>query len=173
MYCIFGCEEIMDVRTVSFRWILPFWYFCFLLGNKTRLALFPKRKQKCQNGSIHRNLTVPTSEREGQLSNPRARAARTPCMEKIYGNLRKPARVRRAGAMYWFCRSQKYSTSNSTTMYTYSCTVGSSTSTRGTESAGSTVRHRSRSGVPSTPTRQSLVELLLQLYCTKFSTNII
>ena len=30
-------------------------------------------------------------------------------MEKIYGNLRKPARARRARAMHWFCRSQKYS----------------------------------------------------------------
>ena len=44
-------------------------------------------------------VKVPTSEREGKLSNPRARAARARCMEKIYGNLRKPARRRRARAM--------------------------------------------------------------------------
>jgi hypothetical protein len=29
--------------------------------NKARLALFPKRKQKYQNGNIHRKLRVPTS----------------------------------------------------------------------------------------------------------------
>ena len=32
----------------------------------------------------------------GELSNPRARAAGARCMEKIYGNLRKPARAHRA-----------------------------------------------------------------------------
>jgi hypothetical protein len=35
-------------------------------------------------------------------SNPRGRAPRAPCMEKIYENLRKPALWRRAGAMLWF-----------------------------------------------------------------------
>ena len=34
--------------------------------------------------------------REGKLPNLRTRAARAPCMEKIYENLRKPARVLRA-----------------------------------------------------------------------------
>jgi hypothetical protein len=67
--------------------------------NKASLALLPKRKQKYQNGNIHKKLKVPTSEREGKLSNPRGRAARARFMKKIYGNLRKPARNRRARAM--------------------------------------------------------------------------
>jgi hypothetical protein len=58
-YCIFGYGKITDIGTFSFRWILPFWYFCFLLEDKVSLALSSK-----------------TSEREGKLSNPRARAAR-------------------------------------------------------------------------------------------------
>jgi hypothetical protein len=62
LYCIFGREEIT-------------------------LALFAQIKQKYQNGNIHRKLTVPTSEREGKLSNPRVRAECARCMEKIYGNL--------------------------------------------------------------------------------------
>jgi hypothetical protein len=44
------------------------------------LALDAKRKQKYQNGNIHRKLTVPTSEREDKLSNPRASAARVACI---------------------------------------------------------------------------------------------
>ena len=40
------------------------------------------------------------SVREGKLSNPRGRAARARYMEKIYGNLRKPARGRRAHVMH-------------------------------------------------------------------------
>ena len=74
------------------------------------LALFSKRKQKYQNGNIHRKLGVPTSEREGKLSNPRARATRPPCTGKIYRNLQKPARALHARAMHWFCSSQKHST---------------------------------------------------------------
>jgi hypothetical protein len=61
--------------------------FCFLLGDKASLTLSPKIKQKYIDGTIHRKLKVPTSEREGELSNPRARAARparAPCMEKIH-----------------------------------------------------------------------------------------
>jgi hypothetical protein len=67
--------------------ITVFKYFWFLLGNKTSLALYPKRKQKYQNGNIHKKLTVPTSEGEGKLSNPRGRAARARCMNfppKVY-----------------------------------------------------------------------------------------
>jgi len=106
----FGHGKITDIGTVSFRWILPFWYFCFISAYKASLALYAERKQKYQNGNIHRKLTVPTSEREGKLSNPRARAARAPCREKIYENLRKPAHARLARAMHWFCRNQEYST---------------------------------------------------------------
>jgi hypothetical protein len=40
--------------------ILPFWYFCFLLAHKARLALCAKRKQKYQNGNIHRKRKVLT-----------------------------------------------------------------------------------------------------------------
>ena len=53
--------SLSDVGTLSFRWILPFWYFCFLLAYKASLALYAKRKQKHQNGNIHRKLKVPMS----------------------------------------------------------------------------------------------------------------
>jgi hypothetical protein len=54
------------------------------------------RKQKYQNGNIRRKLRVPTSEREGKLSNPRGRTARDAWRKftEIYGNPRGcPARV--------------------------------------------------------------------------------
>ena len=124
--------SLSDVGTVSFRWILPFWYFCCLLADKARLALSATRKQKYQNGNIHRKLKVPTSEREGKLSNPRARAARAPCREKFFENLRKPARPRRVRAMHWFSADHRYSThaythllqytKSSTAVYTAVCT---------------------------------------------------
>ena len=82
-YCTLGHEKITDVGTFSFRWILPFWYFCFIFEDTASPYLYVKRKQKYQNGNIHRKLRVPTSEREGKLSNPRARAPRARCMEKI------------------------------------------------------------------------------------------
>ena len=59
--CIARSTSSLDVGTVSFRWILPFWYFCFLLGNNVRLALSPKRKQNYQKCDIHGKLTIPTS----------------------------------------------------------------------------------------------------------------
>jgi hypothetical protein len=65
--------------------------FYYVLVNKLRLVLFTNRQKKYQNGNFHRKLRVPTSGREGILSNPRARAARPPCIEKnreIYGNQR-------------------------------------------------------------------------------------
>ena len=61
LYCTYDRQKITDVGTFSFRWILPFWYFCFLFVNKASLALFTNRKQKYQNGNIHRKLRVPTS----------------------------------------------------------------------------------------------------------------
>ena len=70
VYCTYERQKITDVVTVSFS-----------------LALYDERKQKYQNGSIHRKLTVTTSEREGKLSNPRGRAARAPCREKMYETL--------------------------------------------------------------------------------------
>ena len=84
--------KITDVRILSFRWILPFWYFCFIVEFTASLDLYVKRKQKYQNGNIHRKLRVPTSEREGKLSNPRARAPRARDawrkFKEIYGNPR-------------------------------------------------------------------------------------
>ena len=63
--------------------------------DKARLALFTKRKQKYQNGNINRKLKVPTSEREGKLSKPRARRAWRKFTEiQCYGNPR--ARAARA-----------------------------------------------------------------------------
>jgi hypothetical protein len=58
-------------------------------------------------------LFVATSEREGKLSNPGGRAARAQCVEKSYGNLRKPVRVRRVRAMHLFLHSQEHSNSRS------------------------------------------------------------
>jgi hypothetical protein len=68
--------------------------------------IFPLRGEKAQTKTFTSPaeisvlcIRVPTSEREGKLSNPRGRAARARCMEKIYGNLRKPAHLRRARAV--------------------------------------------------------------------------
>ena len=100
-YCIFGYEGITDVGTFSFRWILPFWYHFFRLVYKASRFQRPRGRVNCQT----------------RAGTPRAR-----CMKKIYGNLRKPARRRRARAMRWFCRGQKYSTAvvslSSTRVYT-------------------------------------------------------
>jgi hypothetical protein len=109
LYCTFGCGKITDVGTFSFRRILPFWYFCLKTGYKARLALYPVCNQKYQKWIIHRKLKVPTSEREGKLSNPRGRAARPRCMNFSPENLRDPAQGRCEGAMRLFCRGQKYS----------------------------------------------------------------
>jgi hypothetical protein len=73
--------------------------YCTYDQQEITLALYAEIKQKYQNGNIHRKRRVATSERKGKLSNPRAHAARARCMEKSYGNLRNPARERRAGAM--------------------------------------------------------------------------
>ena len=56
--------------------VFPMVQYCILGCEKSRtgsLTYLPG-KQKYQNGNIHRKLKVPTSEREGKLSNPRARA---------------------------------------------------------------------------------------------------
>jgi hypothetical protein len=60
-----------------------------MTGRKSRLALFTNRKQKYQNGNIHRKLKVPTSEREGKLSNPRGGAARARCMNFFFRKFTK------------------------------------------------------------------------------------
>jgi hypothetical protein len=84
--------SLSDVGNLIFRWILPFSYFCFLLQYKSSLALYCKRKQKYQNGNIHRKLKVPTSERESKLPIPRARHVRG-----MHGeNLRKFTKTRAA-----------------------------------------------------------------------------
>jgi hypothetical protein len=60
-YYTCGWHKIMEVVTVSFLWILPFWYFCSILAYKVRLALYAKVKHKYQNGNINKKLTVLTS----------------------------------------------------------------------------------------------------------------
>ena len=97
MYCIFGYGKITDIGTFSFRWILPFWYFCFLLAHKARMFQRPR----------------------GTLVNCQTRAyaarARDDAWRKhVCWNLRKPARAHRADAIQRFCRGQKYSTKFST-----------------------------------------------------------
>ena len=91
-YCILSYEKITDVGTLSFRWILPFWYFWIIFKYTASLYLYVKRKQKYQNGKFHRKLRVPTSEREGKLSNPRACTPRARDawrkFKEIYGNPR-------------------------------------------------------------------------------------
>jgi hypothetical protein len=49
-----------DVGTLNFRWIIYFWYFCFIWENKSSLALFTRIKQKYQKWIIHRKITVET-----------------------------------------------------------------------------------------------------------------
>jgi hypothetical protein len=48
------------------------------------------------------NILLPLNigSRDASRENPRAHVARAPCMEKIYGNIRKPARARRVRAMH-------------------------------------------------------------------------
>jgi hypothetical protein len=71
-------------------------YFCFISGYKARLG----NKAEVSNVNIHRKLRVATSEREGKLSNPRGRAARTrDAWRKFTEILRNPARKRRARDM--------------------------------------------------------------------------
>ena len=60
-YCTYDHQKITDVGTFSFRWILPFWYFCLQTQYKARLALYCVFKQKYQKGFIHRKLRVWTS----------------------------------------------------------------------------------------------------------------
>jgi hypothetical protein len=74
------------------------------------LALYAEIKQKNQKWIIHEKLTVATSEREGKLSNPRARRALTLHGENIRKSLWKPACVCCARSMHLFYCNQKYST---------------------------------------------------------------
>jgi hypothetical protein len=58
-------------------------------GHINQASLYmPIRSKKNQKWIFRGKLTVPTSEREGKLSNPRARAAGARCMEKSHGNPR-------------------------------------------------------------------------------------
>jgi len=119
-YCILGCEKITDVEIISFRWILPFWYFCFIFGYTASLNLYAKRKQKYQNGNIYRKLRVPTSEREGKLSNPRAGAPRARDawrkFTEIYGNPR--GRAARAPCVDFLAANCTVSIFDTTAVYT-------------------------------------------------------
>jgi hypothetical protein len=61
-------------------------FFCFEWAYKASLDSYAHSKQKKLKVDFHQKLRVPvpTSEREGKLSNPRARAARARCMgEKL------------------------------------------------------------------------------------------
>ena len=74
------------------------------LGRWNILALCANRKQKYQNGNIHRKLKVPTSEREGTLSTPRARSARAMQGEnfrKFTETRARPPRARHALIFCW------------------------------------------------------------------------
>ena len=44
LYCTYHRQKNTDIETLSFRWILPFWYFCFLLRDKASLALSLKNQ---------------------------------------------------------------------------------------------------------------------------------
>jgi hypothetical protein len=57
--------------------------FSIIVRQLYSLALYAEIKQKYQNGNIHRKLRVPTSEREGKLSN-RAGAPRAMQGENLW-----------------------------------------------------------------------------------------
>ena len=67
----------------------------FVSVNKANWALFPETNFHIQKYDGLENIEKPSPALEVELSNPRVRAARARCMEKIYENLRNPARVRR------------------------------------------------------------------------------
>ena len=75
--------------------------FFALFGKKNEARFIPQIKQKNRKWIIYEKLRVPSSEREGELSNPCARTTRASCMENIYGNLRKPPRACHARAMFF------------------------------------------------------------------------
>ena len=50
-----------DVATLSFRWLIHFWYFWFQKRYKPSLALYLIWKQKYQKWTIHRKLRVAMS----------------------------------------------------------------------------------------------------------------
>jgi hypothetical protein len=71
---------------------------------KARLALYAQIKQKYQNVNIHQKLTVPTSEREGKLSNPRARRAGAMHGENLWKFKETHARTPRASYALISCQ---------------------------------------------------------------------
>ena len=90
---------ITDVETLSFRWTIHFWYFCLIWAYVASLALYAQIKQEYQKWIIHRKLRVPTSEREGKLSNPRGRAAHATHgenLQKFTETRARPPRARNA-----------------------------------------------------------------------------
>ena len=78
------------------------------------LDLYATRKQKYQNGNIHRKLQVPTSKREGKLSNPHARAPRARDawrkFTEIYGNPRGRAAREPCGDFLLIIGTVRYAT---------------------------------------------------------------
>ena len=89
VYCTFNYGKIMDIATVSFSWIIHFWFFWLISAYKASLALYAEINRENQKWIIHEKLTVATSEREGKLSNPRAAPRACDAWRKfteIYGN---------------------------------------------------------------------------------------
>jgi hypothetical protein len=74
-----------------------------LYGDEVRILIFD---DLAENG---RGQRPESGSREGQLSNPRGRAAHAMHEFFFFENLRNPARVHRAGAMWQFCPNQVYS----------------------------------------------------------------
>ena len=54
--------KILEIWTLSVRWTIHFWYFCFQIHYRARIALYCIWKQKYQKWIVHRKLRVPTSE---------------------------------------------------------------------------------------------------------------
>jgi hypothetical protein len=42
IYCTYGWAKIVDVGTLIFRWIIHFWYVCFIWRDKARLTSSPR-----------------------------------------------------------------------------------------------------------------------------------
>ena len=110
LYCIFGHEKINAWRargtlarvSVNFRKFSP----CMVRARRAGLTVYPP-SWTLELLAFDEYCRFDTSAFLMRIK--QARAARTPCREKIYENLRKPAQARRAGAMRWLLACQVYS----------------------------------------------------------------
>jgi hypothetical protein len=71
----------------------------FISADKAHLALSAETNFHIQKYDGLENIENRSRALEVELSNPRVRAARAWCIEKIYENLRNPARGRRTLSM--------------------------------------------------------------------------